>query len=577
MAKRHIDIEKTALYAIVINALQIAAALIVALLALIVGDRAFTGRVEQLALTGMALVVIWGAVLDIRDAFAARRLNRQSDMLEEALERVNELNTTLRAQRHDFMNHLQVVFGLIDMGETGDAREYIERVYGDIQRVGQALKTAIPAVNALLAAKLSECRARGIDARLETASAWGEVPAADWEICRVLGNLVDNALDALRGESAPHLTIRIGETLREYTFSVENDGPAIDPAFIGTLFEPGVTTHGEGRGMGLSIVKDIMDSYGGRVEVESDEARTRFSGFLPKAQTVLKCGSRGTIVPRLPFFARGPARPLLGPRQLLALLADHVAGALQLFFHVDHQVLAVGAGLQAAVVGLGAGFVDDLPGLVLRGDGHLMLVDHRAGANLGVLDDLVGAALRLLLHFLGAVARVLQRGVGAHVRGLELAGRGALGGGQDAVAVAHHLLRVLDRQRQVAADVLDDLQAHRGVHQPLSGQRHAAPGFDGLLQVVQQVHQIRMIVVALIGRRGLLQRFGVFGRLRTRFALLFKELVLIAIHKIHPLYESFLSFFALKADMTSSSISSGTSPRGVRPKSIISRAMEADT
>jgi sensor histidine kinase regulating citrate/malate metabolism len=285
MAKRHIDIEKTALYAIVINALQIAAALIVALLALIVGDRAFTGRVEQLALTGMALVVIWGAVLDIRDAFAARRLNRQSDMLEEALERVNELNTTLRAQRHDFMNHLQVVFGLIDMGETGDAREYIERVYGDIQRVGQALKTAIPAVNALLAAKLSECRARGIDARLETASAWGEVPAADWEICRVLGNLVDNALDALRGESAPHLTIRIGETLREYTFSVENDGPAIDPAFIGTLFEPGVTTHGEGRGMGLSIVKDIGALDAPRAGGEPHDARPRFSGFLPTPQT----------------------------------------------------------------------------------------------------------------------------------------------------------------------------------------------------------------------------------------------------------------------------------------------------
>jgi sensor histidine kinase regulating citrate/malate metabolism len=74
------------------------------------------------------------------------------------------------------MNHLQVVFGLIDMGETGDAREYIERVYGDIQRVGQALKTAIPAVNALLAAKLSECRARGIDARLETASPGARCP-----------------------------------------------------------------------------------------------------------------------------------------------------------------------------------------------------------------------------------------------------------------------------------------------------------------------------------------------------------------------------------------------------------------
>ena len=284
MRRRHIDLEKTAVYAIVINALQIAAALTVALLALIVGDRAFSGQVEQLALTGMALVVIWGAVLDIRDAFAARKLNRQSDMLEDALGRVNELNGTLRAQRHDFMNHLQVVFGLIDMGESHEARAYIERVYGDIQRVGQALKTAIPAVNALLAAKLGECQARGIDAKLETASSWGEVPTADWEICRVLGNLVDNALDALKGRPSPRLSIHIGETLREYTFSVENNGPAIDPAFIGTLFEPGVTTHGEGRGMGLAIVKDIMASYGGRIEVESDDSVTRFSGFLPKAQ-----------------------------------------------------------------------------------------------------------------------------------------------------------------------------------------------------------------------------------------------------------------------------------------------------
>ncbi|HPS94485.1 MAG TPA: MASE3 domain-containing protein, partial [Deltaproteobacteria bacterium] len=50
---------------------------------------------------------------------------------------------------YDFMNHLQVVFGLLDMGDGEEARQYIERVYGDIQRVGQALRTSIPAVNAL--------------------------------------------------------------------------------------------------------------------------------------------------------------------------------------------------------------------------------------------------------------------------------------------------------------------------------------------------------------------------------------------------------------------------------------------
>jgi len=283
MRRRHIELDKTAVYAIVINALQIAAALSVAILAIALGDRAFTGRVEQTALSGMALVVVWGATLDIRDAFAARRLNRQSDMLEEALSRVNELNGTLRAQRHDFMNHLQVVFGLLDMGESADARAYIERVYGDIQRVGKALKTSIPAVNALLAAKLSECQSRKIEAALQTQSAWNGVPAADWELCRVLGNIIDNALDALKDKSGPHLTIFIGETLREYSFFVENDGPPIPPELMDSLFEQGVTTHGEGRGMGLFIVREIMETYGGRIEVTSDENATRFSGFLPKA------------------------------------------------------------------------------------------------------------------------------------------------------------------------------------------------------------------------------------------------------------------------------------------------------
>jgi sensor histidine kinase regulating citrate/malate metabolism len=284
MRRRHIDLEKTAAYAIVVNALQIAAAVAVAVLALVVGDRAFSGQLEQAALAGMALVVIWGAALDIRDAFAARRVGRQSDMLEDALVRVNELNITLRAQRHDFMNHLQVVFGLIEMGDGEEARQYIERVYGDIQRVGQALKTGIPAVNALLAAKLNECETRHITAALTTQSAWRGIPVADWEMCRVLGNLIDNALDALKVKSEPHLNIFIGETLRDYTFYVENDGPAIDRAFISTLFEPGVTTHGEGRGMGLSIVRELMESYGGRIEVASDDSATRFSGFIPKAQ-----------------------------------------------------------------------------------------------------------------------------------------------------------------------------------------------------------------------------------------------------------------------------------------------------
>jgi len=149
-------------------------------------------------------------------------------------------------------------------------------------QVGEALKTGIPAVNALLAAKLSECRGRGIEAKLETASVWSDIPVADWELCRVLGNLIDNALDAMRGQAGARLTVFIGETLRDFTFFVENNGPAIDPEMMEKIFEPGVSTRGEGRGMGLSIVRKILEPYGGRIEVSSDEYATRFTGSIPK-------------------------------------------------------------------------------------------------------------------------------------------------------------------------------------------------------------------------------------------------------------------------------------------------------
>lgn len=282
LTREQLNLNKVTLWAISINSLQIIAALAVALLSIFMGDRAFNGRVEQMVLSVMALVVIWGAVLDIRDAFTARRLGVQSDMLEDACGQLSELNLTLRAQRHDFMNHLQVVFGLIEMEEYEEAKAYIERVYGDIQRVGLALKTAVPAVNALLAAKLNDCAERGIQTDLDIRSAWQGLPTSDWEMCRVLGNLIDNAMDALKDAPHPRLTIRTGEDLHSYTFSVENNGPAIPEELRARIFQSGFTTKATGHGMGLSIVKEIMAGHGGDIAVESDDHVTRFVGTLPK-------------------------------------------------------------------------------------------------------------------------------------------------------------------------------------------------------------------------------------------------------------------------------------------------------
>ena len=106
-----------------------------------------------------------------------------------------------------------------------------------------------------------------------------------WEMCRILANLIDNAIDALKTCKNPCLTIVLYEDLRFFRFRVENNGEPIDPAVKERLFTPGFTTKGAGRGMGLYIVDGLLRQYHGEMAVVSGTGRTAFEGMLPKAQT----------------------------------------------------------------------------------------------------------------------------------------------------------------------------------------------------------------------------------------------------------------------------------------------------
>lgn len=284
-----VNVVKVSRYAIIANSLQILFSAGILAYALLAPGFTLNGLAERTLVCIVALVVVWGAVLDIREAFSARKIARQSRMLADALGELEALNGTLRAQRHDFMNHLQVVYSLTEMQEYGEAQEYIERVYGDIQRVGRTLKTAIPAVNALLAAKEADCAEKQIAMELDFSSSWQEVPMPGWELCRVLGNLIDNAMDALLGvpqadrpAEGMRIRIAIGEELQAFTFAVANNGPAIPEGLRASIFQMGFTTKSSGRGMGLHIVSELMREYGGTIRLESAPGETCFFGTLPR-------------------------------------------------------------------------------------------------------------------------------------------------------------------------------------------------------------------------------------------------------------------------------------------------------
>ena len=280
--RRQVNLSKITRYAIIINACQIVAITLLAIYSLVMGDIHLTGWISRSITIVATLMVIWGAALDIREAVTARRTARQRNALEEAYGQLEELNGTLRAQRHDFMNHIQVIYTLTELDDRQAALDYMDKVYGDIQKVGRALKTASPAVNALLAAKLADCEENGVKFTADIRTAWDACPVPGWEMCRILGNLIDNAVEAMGDTENKHITVRLWEDVRSWRFTVENNGKPIPDDIRSSIFFSGFSTKGDGRGTGLFIVSRILESYGGTISAESTEDITTFSGVIPK-------------------------------------------------------------------------------------------------------------------------------------------------------------------------------------------------------------------------------------------------------------------------------------------------------
>lgn len=285
MKRKNLEIQKTVYVLIGLNALQMAAVVFLAILS-VFDEHVTLDRAESFYLLMIGLISVIGGVSTIFGLYPFGKIAQKIQMLKESLDHLNDLNNDLRAQRHDFLNHIQVVYSLIELEEYEEAHNYLERVYGDIQSISRVLKTAHPAINAILQAKSDMCGKRGIQMQLDISSNLSDLSIPSWEMCRVLGNLIDNAIYALEKDTPPdsrRIVIRLREDLKQYTFEVENNGPPIPPHLWKQIFEPGFTTKGsKGEGMGLAICREILTDHGGNLEVSSGAGRTVFTGMIPR-------------------------------------------------------------------------------------------------------------------------------------------------------------------------------------------------------------------------------------------------------------------------------------------------------
>lgn len=214
------------------------------------------------------------------------KLKALYDDLKISYNNLEKLNSELRSQRHDYLNHLQVVYGLMELEEYVELKKYLQPVYKDMQKTGKALKTSKPAINALLKAKMDEAEKKGIDVYVEVKSDLKELSVEDWELCKVISNILDNAMTALlEREGERRITVDITEERARYCFSIGNNGPRIPEEMKESIFKQGVSSKKEeGHGMGLYIVNNVIKAYQGKMELVSTEEETVFAFSFPKKE-----------------------------------------------------------------------------------------------------------------------------------------------------------------------------------------------------------------------------------------------------------------------------------------------------
>jgi sensor histidine kinase regulating citrate/malate metabolism len=221
-----------------------------------------------------------GWVVTLRDRTELLELQRELDL-------TRDTTDALRAQAHEFSNRMHVVSGLIELGEYDDARRYVRQITDSQTRLTSSITSHVadPAVAALLIAKSSQADERDVDLVLDETT---DVPRLDermaTDVNTVLGNLIDNALDASSEAADPVVTVEIVQIDDDIRITVRDTGPGVASGLGDRVFRHGVSTkvseQGSRRGVGLALVRMVCRKRGGDVTVRHEEGAV-FVATLP--------------------------------------------------------------------------------------------------------------------------------------------------------------------------------------------------------------------------------------------------------------------------------------------------------
>ncbi|KMS76032.1 histidine kinase [Streptomyces viridochromogenes] len=224
-----------------------------------------------------------GAVATLRDRTELEQLGRELDS-------TRGLIDALRAQDHEHANRMHTLLGLLELEMYDDAVEFVGEVVGDHRATAEQVAEKIqdPLLAALLVGKATVAAERGVALRLADRTGLPDRLIDPRGLVTIVGNLVDNALDAVAGTPHARVEVELRAEGRTAVLRVRDTGPGIPEEQRELIFTEGWSTkqppaHRE-RGIGLSLVRRLAERQGGSATVgEADGGGAEFTVVLPEA------------------------------------------------------------------------------------------------------------------------------------------------------------------------------------------------------------------------------------------------------------------------------------------------------
>lgn len=235
------------------------------------------------------ILIILGlfSVVAIKSILTNYRQQIQNNLLKLHNRDTEHLLSIIHEEKSKTIRNFETINSLLQVNQINRAADFVGQITNLLLRAEESIPAEHRLLGSLLSSRQEVARAHNIQFGVKIDLNPDIIPVEAWDLCTIIGNLLDNALDAsLMHPGSRQVGLKICREDNWYIISVSNSGPRIKPGQKARLFEPGYTTQGSAaRGFGLFIVRRLVDQHGGAIDVISDKITT-FTIYIPDEEAV---------------------------------------------------------------------------------------------------------------------------------------------------------------------------------------------------------------------------------------------------------------------------------------------------